>query len=108
VDTFGESKKFYKIATTVFLGGSLINHGGQNPIEPARFGAKILHGPNIGNFKEVYKHLKNLKISKKITTPIEFANSNVFKKNMQKVGKINYQGKIILKKTIKELNKSIN
>jgi hypothetical protein len=49
-----------------------------------------------------------LKISKKITTPIEFANSNVFKKNMQKVGKINYQGKIILKKTIKELNKSIN
>ena len=108
VDTFGESKKFYKIATTVFLGGSLINHGGQNPIEPARFGTKILHGPNIGNFKEVYKNLKNLKISKKITTPIEFANSNVFKKNMQKVGKINYQGKIILKKTIKELNKSIN
>ena len=108
VDTFGESKKFYKIATTVFLGGSLINHGGQNPIEPARFGTKILHGPNIDNFKEVYKNLKNLKISKKITTPIEFANSNVFKKNMQKVGKINYQGKIILKKTIKELNKSIN
>ena len=108
VDTFGESKKFYKIATTVFLGGSLINHGGQNPIEPARFGAKILHGPNIDNFKEVYKNLKNLKISKKITTPIEFANSNVFKKNMQKVGKINYQGKVILKKTIKELNKSIN
>ena len=108
VDTFGESKKFYKIATTVFLGGSLINHGGQNPIEPARFGTKILHGPNIGNFKEVYKNLKNLKISKKITTPIEFANSNVFKKNMQKVGKINYQGKVILKKTIKELNKSIN
>ena len=108
VDTFGESKKFYKIATTVFLGGSLINHGGQNPIEPARFGAKILHGPNIGNFKEVYKYLKNLKISKKITTPIEFANSNVFKKNMKKVGEINYQGKIILKMTIKELNKSIN
>ena len=108
VDTFGVSKKFYKIATTVFLGGSLINHGGQNPIEPARFGTKILHGPNIGNFKEVYKNLKNLKISKKITTPIEFANSNVFKKNMQKVGKINYQGKVILKKTIKELNKSIN
>lgn len=108
VDTFGESKKFYKIATTVFLGGSIINHGGQNPIEPARFGAKILHGPNIGNFKEVYKYLKNLKITKKITTPIELANSNIFKKDMKKVGKINYQGKIILKKTIKELNKLIN
>ena len=108
VDTFGESKKFYKIATTVFLGGSIITHGGQNPIEPARFGAKILHGPNIGNFKEVYKYLKNLKITKKITTPIELANSNIFKKDMKKVGKINYQGKIILKKTIKELNKLIN
>ena len=108
VDTFGESKKFYKIATTVFLGGSIINHGGQNPIEPARFGAKILHGPNIGNFKEVYKYLKDLKITKKITTPIELANSNIFKKNMKKVGKINYQGKMILKKTIKELNKLIN
>ena len=108
VDTFGESKKFYKIATTVFLGGSIINHGGQNPIEPARFGAKILHGPNIGNFKEVYKYLKNLKITKKITTPIELANSNIFKKDMKKVVKINYQGKIILKKTIKELNKLIN
>ena len=62
VDTFGESQKFYKIATTVFLGGSLIHYVGQNPIEPARFGTKILHGPNIGNFKEVYKNLKKLKI----------------------------------------------
>ena len=49
VDTFGESKKFYKIATTVFLGKSIIKKedlanlggGGQNPLEPARFGAKV-------------------------------------------------------------------
>ena len=38
VDTFGDSK-FYKIATTVFLGGSITNKGGQNPLEPARYGA---------------------------------------------------------------------
>ena len=62
VDTFGESKKFYKIATTVFLGGSISNKGGQNPLEPARYGAKILHGPNIQNFTEVYDFLKSLKI----------------------------------------------
>ena len=71
VDTFGESKKFYKISTSVFLGGSIVNKGGQNPLEPARFGAKILHGPNVDNFKEVYKYLDNLKISKKVKTPLE-------------------------------------
>jgi 3-deoxy-D-manno-octulosonic-acid transferase len=47
VDVYGESKNFYKISKTVFLGGSLINRGGQNPLEPARYGAKILTGKNI-------------------------------------------------------------
>ena len=64
VDTFGESKKFYKIATSVFLGKSIIKKeeltslggGGQNPLETARFGAKILHGPNVENCKEVYEY----------------------------------------------------
>ncbi len=107
VDTFGESKKFYKIATTVFLGGSIIDKGGQNPIEPARFGAKILHGPNVGNFKEVYSFLNKLKISFKIKTPIEFANLTSFEKNKKKVNKIDYLGKKILNKTVKQLNKYI-
>ena len=81
VDTFGESKKFYKFATTVFLGGSIVNRGGQNPLEAARFGAKIFHGPNTDNFKDVYKLLKNFKISKQINTPTQLASSIVFKKN---------------------------
>ena len=49
-----------------FLGGSIIKRGGQNPLEAARFGAKILHGPNTDNFTDVYKLLKSLNISKKI------------------------------------------
>ena len=57
VDSFGETKKFHKIASSVFLGGSIIKRGGQNPLEAARFGAKILHGPNVDNFKDVYKLL---------------------------------------------------
>ena len=65
VDTFGETKKFHKISCSVFLGGSIIDRGGQNPLEAARFGAKILHGPNTDNFKDVYKLLKSLNISKK-------------------------------------------
>ena len=108
VDTFGESKKFYKIATTVLLGGSIIKRGGQNPLEPARFGAKILHGPNVDNFKEVYEYLNSLKISSKVNSTIECANSTIFKKNMKKVKKMEALGRTILKKTLKELDKSIN
>ena len=108
VDTFGESKKFYKISTSVFLGGSIVNKGGQNPLEPARFGAKILHGPNVDNFKEIYKYLDNLKISKKVKTPLECSNLIVFKKNMKNVRKMKYLGEKILKKTLNELDKTIN
>jgi 3-deoxy-D-manno-octulosonic-acid transferase len=53
-DTVGELGLFYRIAPLVFMGGSLVPHGGQNPIEPARLGTAILHGPHIHNFDEVY------------------------------------------------------
>ena len=108
VDTFGETKKFHKIGSSVFLGGSIINRGGQNPLEAARFGAKIFHGPNIDNFKDVYKLLKKLKISKKIKTPKELASSIFFKKNKRLGLKIKNIGEKILKKTIKELDYLIN
>ncbi len=108
VDTFGESKKFYKLATTVLLGGSIIKRGGQNPLEPARFGAKILNGPNIDNFKDVYKYLNQLKISSTINSPQQCANSIIFKKNMKKVKKMKFLGTTILKKTLNELDKSIH
>ena len=65
VDTYGEANKFYKISNLVFMGGSLIKHGGQNPLEPARFGCKIIHGPHIDNFKEIYKKLEFMNISEK-------------------------------------------
>ena len=41
----------------MFIGGSLIKHGGQNPIEPAKLGAAILHGPHVANFAEIYAAL---------------------------------------------------
>tara|TARA_Y100001935_G_scaffold251811_1_gene254517 strand:+ start:504 stop:1769 length:1266 start_codon:yes stop_codon:yes gene_type:complete len=107
VNTFGETKKFHRIGDTVFLGGSIIKRGGQNPLEAARLGAKILHGPNTDNFKDVYKLLKNLKISKQIKTSKDLASSISFKKNKQTAMKIKNIGKKILKKTIKELNYQI-
>lgn len=57
VDTIGELGLFYRLADIAFLGGSLVPHGGQNPIEPAKLGVPILHGPHIGNFAEVYQEL---------------------------------------------------
>ena len=104
VDTFGETQKFFKLCASVFLGGSIIKRGGQNPLEPARYGAKIFHGPNIDNFKDVYKLLKSLKISKKIKTYNSLASSIRFKKRANKAMKIDKIGKIILKKTINEID----
>ncbi len=107
VDTFGETKKFHNISSTVFLGGSIIKRGGQNPLEAARSGSKVLHGPNIDNFKDVYKILKKFKISKKINSYTELASSIIFKKNIKNGQKIKNIGAKILKKTINKLDNLI-
>ncbi len=56
-DTIGELGLFYSLAPVALLGRSVIGRGGQNPIEAAKLGAAILHGPNVGNFEEVYQRL---------------------------------------------------
>ena len=61
VDTYGETKKFFDVSKIDFIGGSLIKHGGQNPIEPAKYGLKILHGPNVHNFNDIYKEFNKKK-----------------------------------------------
>jgi 3-deoxy-D-manno-octulosonic-acid transferase len=56
-DTIGELGLFYRLATVVFMGGSLVPHGGQNPIEPGKLGTAIVHGPHVHNFTDVYAAL---------------------------------------------------
>jgi 3-deoxy-D-manno-octulosonic-acid transferase len=56
-DTIGELGVIYRIAPIVFMGGSLVRHGGQNPIEAAKLGSAILHGPHVWNFSEIYAAL---------------------------------------------------
>ncbi len=56
-DTLGELGLVYEIAPIVFMGGSLVRHGGQNPIEAIKFGAAILHGPHVSNFADIYEAL---------------------------------------------------
>lgn len=56
-DTMGELGLFYRVASIVYLGKSMVAQGGQNPIEPAKLGAAILHGPHVANFTDVYRTL---------------------------------------------------
>ena len=111
VDSYGETLDFYNINKTVFLGGSLINHGGQNPIEPARFGCKIFYGPNVQNFKEVYRYLDKLNISKKINNTKVLTKCLVQELKMKKKKRNNFKKQIdhigdqILNKTLLEVKK---
>ena len=56
-DTVGELGLFYRLSPLVLMGGSLVPHGGQNPIEPAKLGAAILHGPHVHNFTDIFAEL---------------------------------------------------
>src|SRR6185295_5259571 len=53
LDTIGELAQLYQLATAVFVGGSLADHGGHNILEPAIFGKPIVFGPYMQNFKEI-------------------------------------------------------
>jgi 3-deoxy-D-manno-octulosonic-acid transferase len=56
-DTLGELNLFYRAVPVAFVGGSLVPRGGQNPIEPVRCEAAVLHGPHVANFAEIYAAL---------------------------------------------------
>ena len=57
-DTIGELGTFFTLTGIAFVGGSLTNHGGQNPIEPARLNCALVHGPNMDNFLAIEAELK--------------------------------------------------
>jgi len=56
-DTLGELGLIYSLVPMVFIGGSLVSHGGQNPVEAVKLGSAVLHGPHISNFAEIYAEL---------------------------------------------------
>ena len=109
VDSYGETSKFYNLANISFVGGSIIKHGGQNPLEPARLGNYIISGPNVKNFKEIYAFLNKLKMSS-ITSDIlkmenlilKRLNNKTSNKNIKKIIKI---GNDVLEKNLFYINK---
>src|SRR6056300_1775959 len=109
VDSYGESSRFYNLTNISFVGGSIINHGGQNPLEPARLGNYIINGPNVKNFKEIYAFLNNLKMSSSTSNILKMENiilkklkTKISDKNIKKIIKI---GNDVLEKNLFYINK---
>ncbi len=72
-DTIGELGLFYKLSPLSFIGGSLIEHGGQNPIEAIKLGSGILSGPHTFNFAETYNVMARYEGYKLVTGPEDIA-----------------------------------
>ena len=109
VNAYDKTKFFFNKCKNVFLGGSLINHGGQNPLEAARYDCNILHGPNIKNFNEIYQFLKEKNASYQVKNINEFCKilSKLLssKKPYKKIKTdIDILGENILNKTLKKIN----
>ncbi len=90
----------------------MINHGGQNPLEAVRFGCKIIYGPYVSNFKEIYSFLRSNGIAKKLSSSKEMEKSLEkhflrSKKSTKIQKKISLMGKNILNLTLKEINVSL-
>ena len=109
VNSYGKTKLFYKVCKNIFLGGSLIKHGGQNPLEATRYGCNILYGPNVDNFKEIYKFLDKLKISNKVNNhhQLSYRLNKMFLKKQsskKKHNRLNSIGDKILNITYEQVN----
>ncbi len=109
VDTYGESKKFYSLSRVVFLGGSFVPRGGQNPLEPVRHGCYITHGKHIFNFTEIYNLLKRKRLSFEAKNYSQLKEI-IFKllirkfKNKKEINKFKKVGNNILNKYIAAIN----
>jgi 3-deoxy-D-manno-octulosonic-acid transferase len=57
IDTIGLLNKLYAIADIAFIGGSLVNCGGHNPLEPAAFSKPIIFGPDMSDFTDISRKL---------------------------------------------------
>jgi 3-deoxy-D-manno-octulosonic-acid transferase len=114
INSFGVLSKYFNYCKNIFIGKSFIkkieNVSGQNPIEAAKLGCKIFHGPYVYNFQEIYKHLRTLGIAQKVNNEFElaekiiknFENSKI--KNNQELNFLNTYGEKILKHTVIELD----
>ena len=112
VNYYGSVFKYYENFKQIFIGKSILkkfeNDGGQNPIDAARMGCLIYHGPYVSNFRDIYQYLDDENISSYIDNKnilaeklIKNFNSNLTK-DTKKIDKLNNYSNEIFHKVIKE------
>ena len=114
VNAFGILPDYFNYAKSVFIGKSVIkklkNDSGQNPIDAAKLGCKIYHGPYVYNFEEIYEILNKNNIATKIETYDEL--SAYLVKDLESPLKINSKSSEIIKhlgkQTMEDTMKHIN
>lgn len=118
-DTIGDMGLYYRLSSISFIGGSLIPHGGQNPLEAARLDNIIVHGPSTSNFTEIYEtlhaHKGCLAVTRSsLTKTIKSLLSNTEKAEMYRKGAKNFSNaesgatKRVLKFLTVEINNKIS
>ena len=117
INSFGTLSKYFNYCKNIFIGKSFLKKleqvGGQNPIEAAKLGCKIFHGPYVYNFQEIYKLLNSYGISEQVDNEIELSNKiiknfqNPNTTNRQQIESLSIYGEKILKQTVTELDKFI-
>ncbi len=116
INSYGKASDYLSLCNSVFIGKSLIKKlqhvGGQNPIEAAKLGCKIYHGPYVYNFQEIYDLLSKYKIadqianSEELSKKINFDFNNLdYIKNENALKDMNEFGDNILKTTFDEVIK---
>ena len=115
VNSFGVLSKYFNYCKNIFIGKSLVAKlekiGGQNPIEAAKLGCKIYHGPYVYNFHEIYRHLQSHGMAEKVNNEQELAEKIIQNfesrkiKDQQQGNLLNTHGEKILHETVLELGK---
>ena len=117
VNYYGSVSKYLKNFNQIFIGKSILkkfeNSGGQNPIDAAKMGCYIYHGPYVYNFKDIYQYLDDSKLSEKIISFEDLAeklinnfNLNI-KPNDEKIEKLDFYSKEIFDNVINEYSKLV-
>ena len=114
INAFGILPKYFDYCKNIFIGKSFVkerkNVSGQNPLEAAKLGCKIFHGPYVYNFQEVYNHLKSCGATQEVNNEKELAEKIIYSfnnpesTNRTQIDFLNKYGEKILKKTALELS----
>ena len=114
INSFGVMPKYFNYCKNIFIGKSFIkemkNDSGQNPIEADKLGCKVLHGPYVYNFQEVYDFLNSYGLTEKVNNEQELANKIIenfeipTQASLQQLNLLNIYGEKILNETVKEIS----